>query len=49
MFYSTAPDNVFIKLTNLKRQNVMLKYLEDINQLVIKSTAEEIMKYAPIE
>ena len=25
MFYITAPNNILVKLTNLKRQNVMLK------------------------
>ena len=27
--YSTAPNKIVIKLTKLKRQNVMLKYLEE--------------------
>ena len=38
IFYSTAPDKIVIKLTKLKRQNVELKYLEDIKQLIIKNT-----------
>ena len=34
-----------IKLTKLRRQNVKLKYLEDLKQLVIKThTAEEIIE-----
>ena len=37
IFYSTAPNKIVIKLTKLKRQNVKLKYLEDIKQLVIKN------------
>ena len=36
--YSTAPKKNIIKLANLKRQNVKLKYLEDRKQLVIKNT-----------
>ena len=36
IFCSTATNKIVIKLTKLKRQNVKLKYLEDINQLVIK-------------
>ena len=38
IFYNTAPNKIVIKLTKLKRQNVKLKYLEDIKQLVIKNT-----------
>ena len=36
--YSTAPNKIVLKLTKLKRQNIKLKYLEDIKQLVIKNT-----------
>ena len=44
VFYSWAPNKIVIKLTTLKRQNVKLNYLEDINQLVIKThTVEEII------
>ena len=32
--------NFVAPFTKLKRQNVKLKYLEDINQLVIKGLAE---------
>ena len=38
IFYNTAPNKIVIKLTKLKRQNVKLKYLEDIKQLEIKNT-----------
>ena len=38
IFYSTVPNKIVIKLTHLKRQTVKWKYLEDIRQLVIKST-----------
>ena len=45
MFYTTAPNRIVIKLTKLKIQMLKLKYLEDINQLVIKThTAEEIIE-----
>ena len=37
ILYSTAP-KIVVKLTKLKRQNLKLKYLEDIKQLIIKST-----------
>ena len=32
IFYSTAPNDIVIKLTKQKLQNVRLKYLEDIKQ-----------------
>ena len=43
--YRTAPNQIVIKLTKLKRQNVKLNYLEDIKHLVIKThLAEEIIE-----
>ena len=36
IFYSTAPNKIAIKLIKLRKQNVKLKYLKGINQLVIK-------------
>ena len=33
----TVPTKIVIKLTKLKGQNLKLKYLEDIKQLVIKN------------
>ena len=39
ILYSTAsPNKIVIKSTNLKIQNVKLKYLEEINQLPIENT-----------
>ena len=38
IFYSTAPSKTVIKLTKLKKQNVKLKYLEDIKQLIVQNT-----------
>ena len=37
IFYSTALNKIFIKLTKLKRQTAKLKHLKDIKQLVIKN------------
>ena len=37
IFYSTALNKIFIKLTKLRRQTAKLKHLKDIKQLVIKS------------
>ena len=45
IFYRTAPNEIVIKLAKLKIQNVKLKSLEDIKQLVVKNTS----KYAPVE
>ena len=36
IFHNTAPNKVVIKLIKLRKQNVQLKYIKDINQLVIK-------------
>ena len=45
MSYTTAPYKIVIKLTKLKLQMLNLKYLEDKNQLVIKThTVEEIIE-----
>ena len=38
IFYKTALNKIVIKLTKLKSQDVQLKYLADINLLVIKNT-----------
>ena len=36
VFYSKAPNKIIIKFIKLGRQNGTLKYLDHINQLVIK-------------
>ena len=49
MFYIAAPNKIVIILTKLKIQNVKVKYLEGINQLVKKShTAEEIIEISSL-
>ena len=49
MFYIAAPNKIVIKLTKLKIQNVKVKYLVRINQLVKKShTAEEIIEISSL-
>ena len=50
MFYGTVPNKIVIKLTKLKRQNVKLRYLQDVNQLAIKNAyGGKSSKYAPVE
>ena len=52
IFYSTAPNKIVIKLTKLKRQNVKLKCLGYIKQLVYNEKhiqQKKSSKYAPVE